>query len=646
MKLKKIIASVVSIVMVCSCMLPIVAECYDVFFVADAAENDSNYGWTKLDMGVDYDVTAISKNDIKVDNTSETPEAWWLQAMYEGVRLESGKVYELSFTLSADREEYMHADVQECPEPYTVYSLNKYLATKEKTRYSQIFTMSENCENAKIAFCFGYGEGTFFIDDIQFNEIGENLVNRNTSWNTYSIDGSSVEFNHPFSDFSIGSDVSKEGKFGWSIGINTNNFIMNNGRKYLISYDAKGDKGNILCTVLQRTAGKYFPDKEDQYYYAAMNDYVELSEEFQHYSYVIDVTEDTFDNWYLGFNPSQGKGEFTIDNVVVCDIGQSDAKAVPIQCEYTTERIDCKNGDSEIFGICYKPKKDEKVPLVILSHELGGTHKNMERYASALASNGYAAYIFDYCGGSPYSQSDGSMLDMSVKTEISDLEAILQSAKNWEFINQDRIVLLGGSQGGLVTALTAEKHPNDIAGAILLYPALGIPESMRLMFNTKNGIPDSFMYLFKTAELGKTYAYDAWDIDPYEIIGQDYTKAVLILHGSADPLVDVSYSEKAASCYKDCELHILQDSQHGFTGIQLNQAIEYILDYLNENVSDTIGDVNGDGQFTIADLVILQRWLLAVPDAKLINWKAADLCKDDRIDVFDLCLLKQALIKK
>lgn len=52
-----------------------------------------------------------------------------------------------------------------------------------------------------------------------------------------------------------------------------------------------------------------------------------------------------------------------------------------------------------------------------------------------------------------------------------------------------------------------------------------------------------------------------------------------------------------------------------------------------------------DGEFTVADVVLLQKWLLAVPDTTISDWKAADLCKDDKLDVFDLCLMKRKLIQ-
>jgi hypothetical protein len=58
------------------------------------------------------------------------------------------------------------------------------------------------------------------------------------------------------------------------------------------------------------------------------------------------------------------------------------------------------------------------------------------------------------------------------------------------------------------------------------------------------------------------------------------------------------------------------------------------------------GDVNNDGVFNVSDVVLLQKWLLADSDTHLANWKAADLYKDERLDVFDLCIMKQLLLQK
>lgn len=57
-----------------------------------------------------------------------------------------------------------------------------------------------------------------------------------------------------------------------------------------------------------------------------------------------------------------------------------------------------------------------------------------------------------------------------------------------------------------------------------------------------------------------------------------------------------------------------------------------------------MGDTNGDGEFGIADLVTLQKWLLAKYDTVLSDRKTADLCKDNVIDAFDLVAMRKMLI--
>jgi hypothetical protein len=56
------------------------------------------------------------------------------------------------------------------------------------------------------------------------------------------------------------------------------------------------------------------------------------------------------------------------------------------------------------------------------------------------------------------------------------------------------------------------------------------------------------------------------------------------------------------------------------------------------------GDLNMDGKFDVLDVVLLQKWLLASPDAKLANWKAGDLSGDDYLNGFDLAIMKRVLL--
>lgn len=61
------------------------------------------------------------------------------------------------------------------------------------------------------------------------------------------------------------------------------------------------------------------------------------------------------------------------------------------------------------------------------------------------------------------------------------------------------------------------------------------------------------------------------------------------------------------------------------------------------DVLPTDGDINADGEVSVSDAVSLQRWLLGDSEQLMLNWKAADLCEDDQIDAFDLCVLKKLI---
>lgn len=58
---------------------------------------------------------------------------------------------------------------------------------------------------------------------------------------------------------------------------------------------------------------------------------------------------------------------------------------------------------------------------------------------------------------------------------------------------------------------------------------------------------------------------------------------------------------------------------------------------------NTVGDVNSDGKFTIADVTLFQRWIVG-KDVSLDNWQSADFTGDDVLDVFDLCMMKNKLL--
>lgn len=248
---------------------------------------------------------------------------------------------------------------------------------------------------------------------------------------------------------------------------------------------------------------------------------------------------------------------------------------------YTTREIWVQNGGMNIFGIAYIPDINGKVPLVIFSHELGQDHSSGERYAERLAAAGYAAYVFDFCGGTVGgNKSDGSNRGVSILTEASDLEAVLASAKSWDFADPDRIVLIGGSMGALVTMVVAGEHQDEMAGMILMYPALPakVVNGME-RFKTEDDIPEDVSLFDGWIHVGKNYVTDLWKVDLDQLLSS-YKGHMLLLHGDKDDIVPISWSENAKKTIPDCEFHIIKNGGHKFFGQPFEEAMPCILHYL------------------------------------------------------------------
>lgn len=73
-------------------------------------------------------------------------------------------------------------------------------------------------------------------------------------------------------------------------------------------------------------------------------------------------------------------------------------------------------------------------------------------------------------------------------------------------------------------------------------------------------------------------------------------------------------------------------------------AKENNITFVPYNSADIKGDVNGDGEFDIADIILLRKWLLAVKNTELSDWKAGDLNEDNKLNVFDFCAMLRALL--
>ena len=230
----------------------------------------------------------------------------------------------------------------------------------------------------------------------------------------------------------------------------------------------------------------------------------------------------------------------------------------PAEPSYTMEDVYSLRDGLNIYGKLYVPKVGEsKMPAVILSHSANLNADSMNLYAAGFAERGYIAYAFDFCGSCSKSRSEGNTDDMTLFSEIEDLKAALSTVSAMDNVDADNIYLFGTSQGGLVTALTAEDCASTVKGEILLYPAFNIPELVE-MASAWGGLSGVFGGGYSQA-----FSDTLKDYDVYAHVG-NFSKKVLIVHGSSDFIVNKSYSEKAAALYSDCTLKIIDGAGHGF----------------------------------------------------------------------------------
>ncbi len=251
--------------------------------------------------------------------------------------------------------------------------------------------------------------------------------------------------------------------------------------------------------------------------------------------------------------------------------------------EYEIRELYASRDENQIYGIIYIPQNaGDKMPAIIYSHGFGGSHQYGTQYAEAMAARGYVVYCFDFCGGSPTSRSDGSQYEMSIFTEEQDLENVIEMIQKLNYVDEKNIFLLGSSQGGAVSAMTAADHKEEIAGAVLLYPAFVIVDNAMEQFDTIEDVPETYFHMFM--EVGRTYFEGLFDYDIYEDI-KAYDKDVLIIHGDEDSIVPVSYSERAIEVYPSAQLKVISGAGHGFSGEDAQSAISYMTEYYNSHLN-------------------------------------------------------------
>ena len=260
--------------------------------------------------------------------------------------------------------------------------------------------------------------------------------------------------------------------------------------------------------------------------------------------------------------------------IPVCAAGEQSGRN---QTEY---RIPASIGN--LYGVLQMPEGEGPVPLVITCHGFGGNHYGALDYAAYFAAGGYAVFSLDFCGGGLWSNSDGTMLEMSVLTEAADLNAVIDSFRGDPRFSD--IFLRGESQGGFVASYVAAQRPDDITGLLLEYPAYVLQDDAERRRLPDGSFPEVSRLL--GMRIGRIYSEDVTSFDIYELMA-GYGGPVLILHGDRDLLVPMSYSERAVKAFPNAELVVMPGQGHGFLGTGRGEAKKRELAFMDAHAAVT-----------------------------------------------------------
>ncbi len=169
------------------------------------------------------------------------------------------------------------------------------------------------------------------------------------------------------------------------------------------------------------------------------------------------------------------------------------------------------NNPINFYSYVFIPKTinyNKKYPLLVFPH--GGVHSNFSTFYThivrELVAQGYVVIAPEYRGSTGYGRDMYEKIDYG-GLEVEDVYAARNyMLDNYEFLDKDRVGILGWSHGGLITLMNIFNHPKDYKVAYAGVPVSDLIARMGYM-------TDDYRELYSISyHIGKT-AYE--DVEEY-----------------------------------------------------------------------------------------------------------------------------------
>lgn len=233
----------------------------------------------------------------------------------------------------------------------------------------------------------------------------------------------------------------------------------------------------------------------------------------------------------------------------------------------------------EIPAILYKPhsaSKKNKVPALVWVHGGPGGQSRIGYRAliQYLVNHGYAILAVNNRGSSGYGKTFYSLDDLNHgEDDLQDCVWGKKWLQDQDYINPDKIGIIGGSYGGFMTMAAMTFEPEEFKVGVNIY---GVTNWIRTLRSIPAYWESARESLYK--EMGNPYTEDSlrlYNISPL-FHAKNIKNPVMVLQGANDPRVLQIESDEMVQEARDAgayvEYVLFEDAGHGF--IKKEQQIE------------------------------------------------------------------------
>ena len=253
----------------------------------------------------------------------------------------------------------------------------------------------------------------------------------------------------------------------------------------------------------------------------------------------------------------------------------------------TEEKIIIKNKKGKkIVGVLHIPKREHihhKLSCVIICHGFTGFKEetHLVNLAKGLEEHYIIALRFDFTNSG---ESEGSWENITITQEIEDLKSVIDYVEKLDFVDKNKIGLVGHSLGGLVSIYVALQDER-IKCLIGLAPAIKIGKEDTWFDINKWKEQDYLEFETFLNKYGKIKVNYSFIVDAEKYNSREAVKEIkipfLILHGDKDDIIPL---EKGKDLYKNANepklLRIIEGANHDFKEKAiLALIIKYVVDY-------------------------------------------------------------------